>query len=199
MTDRRHLVASLMFLLLVSWLPDAAASGGRHDRRARNPVKSSARRASARQALRRPTPRARRSTATTPEGRLREELEGIWAGRILRRGVTAIYVVDARTGKDIYAIHPDDKVNPASNVKLLSTATVLDLVGPRWRYLTRLFGPAPDAAGVARGDVYLRGNSDPTLTRAALDELAAVVARSGVKKIEGNVLLSDDSLRETVA
>jgi D-alanyl-D-alanine carboxypeptidase/D-alanyl-D-alanine-endopeptidase (penicillin-binding protein 4) len=188
-------LAPLILLCLIAGLPDADAGPARQDRRARTPVKAGARR----QAMRRPAPRPQRPAATTPEGRLRDDLEAIWAGRTLRRGVTAVYVVDARTGKDIYAVHPDDKLNPASNVKLLSTATVLDLVGPRWRYLTRLFGPAPDAAGVARGDVYLRGNSDPTLTRASLEDLARIVARAGVKKIEGNVLLSDDALRETVA
>jgi D-alanyl-D-alanine carboxypeptidase/D-alanyl-D-alanine-endopeptidase (penicillin-binding protein 4) len=191
----RRRLAPLILLSLVAGWPDADAGPPRQDRRARSPVKAGARR----QAMRRPAPRPARPVATTPEGRLRQDLEAIWAGRILRRGVTAVYVVDARTGKDIYAVHPDDKLNPASNVKLVSTATVLDLVGPKWRYLTRLFGPAPDAAGVVRGDVYLRGNSDPTLSRASLEELARTAARAGVKKIEGNVLLSDDALRETVA
>src|SRR5262245_29805726 len=128
MNLRRRLAAPLLFTLLVAWLPDAAAQGRSHDRRARSPAKS-ARRASARPPLRRVvTPVRRQFDTTTPEGRLRQDLESIWAGRILRRGTTAIYVVDARTGQDIYAIHPDDKVNPASNVKLLSTATVLDLM-----------------------------------------------------------------------
>lgn len=188
-------LAPLVLLCLVAGWPEADAGPARQDRRARSPVKAGARR----QAMRRPAPRPERRVATTPEGRLRQDLEAIWAGRTLRRGVTAVYVVDARTGKDIYAVHPDDKLNPASNVKLLSTATVLDLVGPKWRYLTRLFGPAPDPEGVVRGDVYLRGNSDPTLTRASLEELARTAARAGVKKIEGSVLLSDDALRETVA
>jgi serine-type D-Ala-D-Ala carboxypeptidase/endopeptidase (penicillin-binding protein 4) len=190
-----RLAAPLALILFLASFPELADAGGRQgNRRARSPVKAGARRV---EAVRRTT--THRAAPDTPEGRLRQELEGIWAGRILRRGVTAIYVVDARTGEDIYAVHPDDKLNPASNVKLLSTATVLDLVGPEWRYLTRLFGPAPDKNGVARGAVYLRGNSDPTLSRAGLDELAKSVARTGLKRIEGDVLLSDDALRETVA
>lgn len=195
----RLLATPLVLLLILAWLPETAAGGGRSgNRSARNPVKASARRATTRDALRRSTTRSRsRSEPRTPEGRLREELHDIWAGRTLRRGTTAVYVVDARTGDDIYSVHPDDKLNPASNVKLVSTATVLDLMGPEWRYVTRLYGPAPDPRGVARGNIYLRGNFDPTLGRAGLDDLARDVARAGVKRIEGNVILSDDVLRDT--
>ncbi|HWM89033.1 MAG TPA: D-alanyl-D-alanine carboxypeptidase/D-alanyl-D-alanine-endopeptidase [Kofleriaceae bacterium] len=190
-----------MLLLVMAWMPDASAGTPSSGKRVRPPAKAGARRIT-RDSRSRTSPVRRsrtRSEPATPEGRLREELEGIWAGRILRRGVTAVYVVDARTGDDIYSVHPDDKLNPASNVKLVSTATVLDLLGPEWHYLTRLFGPAPDGKGLARGDVYLRGNGDPTLGRNSLEGLAADVARSGVKRIEGDVLLSDDLLRDTIA
>jgi serine-type D-Ala-D-Ala carboxypeptidase/endopeptidase (penicillin-binding protein 4) len=197
---RRRLAAPILFLVLVAWLPIASAGGERSGhRRARSPIKSTARRAVARDVLRRSSTHKHRSEPSTPEGRLRDELHAIWAGRALRRGTTAVYVVDARTGEDIYSVHPDDRLNPASNVKLVSTATVLDLMGPDWRYLTRVFGPAPDGRGVARGDVYLRGNYDPSLTRNGLEELAKDVAGAGVKRIEGDVVLSDDLLRDTVA
>src|SRR5690606_5649757 len=94
--------------------------------------------------------------ATTPsaEALLREELEAVWSGRTLRRGVTAVYVVDARTGEKLYAVHADDKLNPASNVKLFTAATVLDQLGPDWRYITRLLGAAPDPSGTADGSLY---------------------------------------------
>jgi D-alanyl-D-alanine carboxypeptidase/D-alanyl-D-alanine-endopeptidase (penicillin-binding protein 4) len=194
----RRLAAPLIVVVVLSWLPDVARAGERSgSRSARNPVRTT--RASTRDSLRRTTTRHSSAETSTPEARLRDELHAIWAGRILRRGVTAVHVVDARTGEDLYSIHPDDKLNPASNVKLLSTATVLDLMGPSWRYVTRLFGPAPDAKGVARGSVYLHGDADPTLGRGALEELAKDVARDGVKRIEGDLLLSDDVLRDTVA
>ncbi|HKE17946.1 MAG TPA: D-alanyl-D-alanine carboxypeptidase/D-alanyl-D-alanine-endopeptidase [Kofleriaceae bacterium] len=194
----RRLAAPLIVVVVLSWLPDVARAGERSgSRSARNPVRTT--RASTRDSLRRTTTRHSSSETSTPEGRLRDELHAIWAGRILRRGVTAVHVVDSRTGEDLYSVHPDDKLNPASNVKLLSTATVLDLMGPSWRYVTRLFGPAPDAKGVARGSVYLHGDADPTLGRNGLEELAKDVARAGVKRIEGDLLLSDDVLRDTVA
>jgi D-alanyl-D-alanine carboxypeptidase/D-alanyl-D-alanine-endopeptidase (penicillin-binding protein 4) len=184
---------ALAIALAVGWPTQADAGRSRPNRRART-VKAGARRVIA------PQPRARTaSTAPGPEGSLREALDSIWAGRILRRGVTAVYVVDARTGEDIYAVHADDKINPASNVKLVSTATVLDLLGPTWRYTTRLFGPALDGAGVARGNLYLRGNADPTFATAHIDDLAKAAVASGLKRVEGDVLLSEHLLRDTLS
>jgi serine-type D-Ala-D-Ala carboxypeptidase/endopeptidase (penicillin-binding protein 4) len=138
------------------------------------------------------------ATAPTLEDRLREELKAIWGGRILRRGVTSVYVVDARSGKELFSVHPDDKLNPASNVKLLSTATVLDALGPEWRYTTKLFGPAPGPDGVLPGSLYLRGSGDPTFARGALDGLARQVAARGVRAIEGDVVLSDELMRDAL-
>ncbi len=195
-----RLASALFLLLLLVWLPDAAAKGSRGgSRRARSAVKAGVRRVSTSEAPRGGGDGRERGAHGTPEAELRGELAAIWAGRALRRGVTAIYVVDARTGDDIYAVHADDKLNPASNVKLVSTATVLDLMGPDWQYVTRLYGPTPDPKGVARGDLYLHGNADPTLTRAALDDIARSAARAGLKRVEGRLLLGDDVLRDTVA
>ena len=182
----------LVLAVAVAWPNVAEAGRARPSRRARA-VKSSTRRA--------PPPVRRERTAAGlpgPEGSLRDALDAIWAGRILRRGVTAVYVVDARTGEDIYAVHADDKINPASNVKLVSTATVLDLLGPSWRYSTRLFGPALDGAGLARGNLYLRGNADPTFSTSNLEELAKAAAATGLKRVEGDVILSDHLLRDTL-
>jgi serine-type D-Ala-D-Ala carboxypeptidase/endopeptidase (penicillin-binding protein 4) len=192
----RNSIAVFSLFLLLCWSGAAEANDKkRSSHRARSAIKRTTR-TIAPDALRRDRAKA---TTPAPEDRLREELEGIWAGRILRRGVTAIYVVDARTGEPLYAVRADDKLNPASNVKLLSTATVLDLLGPSWRYLTRVYGPAPDGNGVARGSVYLRGSADPTLTASHLDELARAAAASGLTKVDGDVILSEDLLRDTLS
>ena len=186
---------AITLAVAVSWPAASEAWPGRPrpTRRART-VKAGAR------PVAKPQRRAR-TAASAPglEASLKDALDAIWTGRILRRGVTAVYVVDARTGEDIYAVHADDKINPASNVKLVSTATVLDLLGPSWRYTTRLFGPALDGGGVARGHLYLRGNADPTFSTANLEELAKAAAGSGLKRVEGDVILSEHLLRDTLS
>ncbi|HVV82589.1 MAG TPA: D-alanyl-D-alanine carboxypeptidase/D-alanyl-D-alanine-endopeptidase, partial [Kofleriaceae bacterium] len=82
------------------------------------------------------------------------------------------------------------------NVKMISTATALDLLGPDYRYRTRLLGPGADAEGTVAGDVYLHGSYDPTLGADGLEDLAARVAAGGVKRITGDVLVGSVPTRD---
>ena len=130
---------------------------------------------------------------------LHKQLRAITAGATLKRGTTAVYVVDADSGRELYEVHGDAPLNPASNVKLVSTGTVLATLGPNWRYQTRILGDSPDAEGVVHGGLYLYGNSDPTLGGGALTSLAGKLRARGVTRIAGDVHLSDHPVRDGLA
>ena len=115
----------------------------------------------------------------------------------LRRGVTGLYVVDARSGDPLFSVNADDALNPASNVKMISTATVLELLGPEFRYPTRLLGPLPEA-GIVHGNVYLLGSYDPTLAVGDLDDLAIALQKRGVTAIQGSVVIGTDPTRDGI-
>ncbi|MBK7072501.1 MAG: D-alanyl-D-alanine carboxypeptidase/D-alanyl-D-alanine-endopeptidase [Myxococcales bacterium] len=137
------------------------------------------------------------AVALTPAERTADALDAILRGP-LRFGTTGLYVVDAATGAELFAIHPDDPLNPASNVKLIATATALDQVGPAFRYTTRLLGARPDADGAVAGDVYLHGSFDPTLAVGGLDDLAGQVAAAGVRAIHGDVVVGEQATRDGI-
>lgn len=132
------------------------------------------------------------------ENRLFKQLQSIANGRILRGSKTAVYLVDADTGEEIYAVREDAPVNPASNVKLVSTAAALETLGADWRYQTRVFGPTP-RGGVADGDVYLLGTFDPTLATRHIEALAWQLADRGITRIDGDILVGPDDQRDAVA
>jgi len=71
--------------------------------------------------------------------------------------------VEARSGRLLFGRRGSVLMDPASNQKVLATATALMRLGADWRFRTELAGPEPDAAGVIAGDVYLRGSGDPTV------------------------------------
>ena len=136
----------------------------------------------------------RREEPLTAEEETAKQIETLLRGP-LRYGVTGLFVADARTGEALFAVNADDPLNPASNVKMISTATALELLGADFRYPTRLFGATPDA-GVVHGDVYLLGSYDPTLTAAGLDDLAASVAARGITQIDGRLVAGTDPTRD---
>ena len=115
----------------------------------------------------------------------------------LRNGETGLYVADARTGTPLFAINADEAFNPASNVKMISTAAALELLGPTFRYPTRVLAPAPEG-GVIKGDIYLLGSYDPTLSAADLTDMAASIAAKGITSIEGGIVVGPDPTRDGI-
>lgn len=116
---------------------------------------------------------------------------------LLRRGVTAIHVADARTGTPLFSVNAEEELNPASNVKLISTATALELLGPEFRYPTRILGPEPQG-GVVKGDIYLLGSYDPTLSISDFEDIAMTMAMRGITSVEGSIVVGADPTRDGV-
>ena len=92
-------------------------------------------------------------------------LRDIIQGSVLRRLRVGVRVVDARTGRLFYSQRDGVLMDPASNQKVLATTTALMRLGADWRFRTELSGVAPSPDGTVVGDVYLRGNGDPTLSQ----------------------------------
>ncbi len=111
------------------------------------------------------------------------------------------------TGRVLYSRNGTTPMVPASNMKVLTTAVALDRLGPGFRYRTELVGPKPDRQGVVRGDVYLRGSGDPTMTppysQPAVEPFrffAQQLKAQGVRQVVGDVVADDSAFdREFVA
>ncbi len=132
------------------------------------------------------------------ERQLQDDLDAMLGEKTFATTRSGVYVVDMSSGRVLYSYGADDQLNPASNVKLVSTATALDALGPDFSYRTRLVGAAADERGVVHGDVWLIGMSDPTLREKDLAGLAAELAQRGVKQITGNLVVSGDPSRDVL-
>jgi D-alanyl-D-alanine carboxypeptidase/D-alanyl-D-alanine-endopeptidase (penicillin-binding protein 4) len=139
----------------------------------------------------------RRDEPLTAEEDTAKQIQRLLRGP-LRYGVTGLYVADAKTGEPLFSVNADDALNPASNVKMISTATALDLVGADFRYTTRLLGPEPDDAGIIHGNLYLLGTWDPTLVAQDLDELGAQLAERGIIEVDGDIVVGSDPERDGI-
>lgn len=99
-------------------------------------------------------------------------------------------VLDAE-GKTLYASPlAETALCPASSFKTVTTAAALELLGQAYRFETILNSTAPlGDGGLLNGNLVLVGSGDPTLSSGDIEDLAAQVAKAGVKQVEGMVMV----------
>ncbi len=89
-------------------------------------------------------------------------------------------------GEVIVARHADTAQIPASSLKTLTTATALEVLGPTYRFTTRLGVSSPDAEG--RADLIILGGGDPMLSPADLDAWVQKLVEAGMTNVPGRVI-----------
>jgi serine-type D-Ala-D-Ala carboxypeptidase/endopeptidase (penicillin-binding protein 4) len=124
-------------------------------------------------------------------------LKASWNKRERRMGSHAgAYAVDLGTGRVIYSRHANRRLAPASNEKLLTTASALIRLGPRTTLDTSVRA-APDAVlqpdGTLEGDLILVGAGDPSLNDVAMRDLVGQLRLAGIRRVTG-AIVGDESL-----
>jgi PBP4 family serine-type D-alanyl-D-alanine carboxypeptidase len=98
-------------------------------------------------------------------------------------------VVQDESGKVLYQHGASELFVPASNLKLITAATALQVLGPDARFATELAASGSiDADGVLHGNLFLIGGGDPSL---ATDDLRGAVASLGIRKVAGDIVVDD--------
>jgi len=115
-----------------------------------------------------------------------------------QQGQVAVYMQVLKSGRVVYSENALKPMIPASNLKVVTTAAALDMLGPDFRYYTELRGGSPDGNGVLKGNVYLKGQGDPTMCFPYVSPTAPWkffvkhMREKGIKAISGD-LVGDDS------
>ncbi len=112
-----------------------------------------------------------------------------------------VLIVDAENGQIVYESNPDDALTPASNTKLFTSATAMDVLGEEHRLRTRAFAPAqPDPSGrVASLTVLVEHDAtwSPYFYEDQYfpaDRLAAELYEAGVRSVTGALTLAGEVL-----
>ncbi|HKG67195.1 MAG TPA: D-alanyl-D-alanine carboxypeptidase/D-alanyl-D-alanine-endopeptidase [Solirubrobacteraceae bacterium] len=101
------------------------------------------------------------------------------------------HVVDLLTGRTLYTEDASTPRIPASVEKLYTTAAALQEFGPQGTIPTDVLGSAAvdPATGVLAGNLYVRGNGDPTFNAQAAGLLADIlIERTGLTEVDGRVI-----------
>lgn len=138
--------------------------------------------------------------ALAPAAALAAPLDAAVSRELTRAGgVSGGYVLDTTTGRVLASVRADTPRIPASVEKLYTSATALLRFGADATLDTRVLGTGRlEDDGTWRGDLYLRGQGDPTFgsatfTRraygmgATTQDLAAGVRDVGISRVTGRV------------
>ena len=124
----------------------------------------------------------------------------------LRNATWSFYAVNCTDGSVIADIQAEKSVIPASNMKLVSSAAALAILGPGLRLNTYLEydGTIDKRQKTLNGNIYITGEGDPTLGTCAFDsgtcdELVLnhwvqAIRDLGIEKISGNIIADDSYL-----
>jgi D-alanyl-D-alanine carboxypeptidase/D-alanyl-D-alanine-endopeptidase (penicillin-binding protein 4) len=136
------------------------------------------------------------------QSRLEKAYQAFKADEQTRYASTSLCVLDATTGKVIFAANENVGLSTASTLKNITAATSFYILGKDFKYETKLSHTGSiNQQGTLNGDLIIGGSGDPTLgswryentkENYVLNQWVAAIKAAGIQKIEGRII-GDDS------
>jgi D-alanyl-D-alanine carboxypeptidase/D-alanyl-D-alanine-endopeptidase (penicillin-binding protein 4) len=140
-----------------------------------------------------PAPKPARWTSPRGAAVLSSDLGSI-LDRSTRSGNWGVMVVSLSRGDTLFRRNEGEKLLPASTMKLYTAAVALERLGPDHTFKTSVLSHGQVTGGVLAGNLYLRGDGDPSLSpryfpgERPMDQLARQVAAAGIRRVTGDVI-----------
>lgn len=134
---------------------------------------------------------------------LKARIDEVLAAPAIARAKVSVTVLDPESGKLLYGKNERVGLNAASNVKIVTEAAALALLGPEFRWKTSVLAPSPPeggkaiSAGELHGDLYVKTSGDPSLSAQDLNALAASLAATGLRKVRGGLVIDNTAFDGT--
>ena len=114
----------------------------------------------------------------------------------------AVKIVDLTDGSTLLSHNEDCPLIPASIMKSVTTASLLQSTGPDWKYHTRIFVDGPNDFGYLRGNIIIEGACDPTVnsekepySRDIIEEICMALKAQNINRIEGEILIDEGNFK----
>lgn len=133
---------------------------------------------------------------------------GQWENEpVLKNTSIGISVMDSKSGEIVMETTPQLSLVPASVLKIITSATALEILGAQYRFETRIdySGEINTDTGVLHGNLIIVGGGDPALgsmyfedhylKNHFLDQWISAIKQKGIKEINGD-LIADASVYE---
>lgn len=105
--------------------------------------------------------------------------------------IVGVSIRSQQSGELIYDHFGSMRLRPASNLKLLTAASALEVLGENHSFSTKLYVDGAIEKGELKGDLILQGGGDPTLQLEDLQAFVQSVKDKGIKTISGQIIGDD--------
>ena len=116
-------------------------------------------------------------------------IDSFLAKRELAGARVGVLVVLRDRGKMLFEENADVPMTPASNMKIVTGAAALSILGPDYRFETVFATDGAIDGGVLDGDLYVVGSGDPSIVSEELWKIVEEVRLLGIRTIAGDVVL----------
>ena len=125
------------------------------------------------------------------ESNFANAVDDILDNSCLRKQNFGIKIHSLEKNKTLYSVRSDRLFAPASNIKLLTTALALKLLGPDYRFKTVLYGTTPVRTRVLKGNLFIKGFGDPNLVSEQMWLLVNELKNLPLSKVNGDIVADD--------
>jgi D-alanyl-D-alanine carboxypeptidase/D-alanyl-D-alanine-endopeptidase (penicillin-binding protein 4) len=131
---------------------------------------------------------------SSPRSPLRHEIDSLTSQPEFRNAQWGVLIVNPRTGDTLYSKNAGKLFMPASNMKIVTSAAALTLLGPDYRYRTTFLTDGPVRDSLLDGNLLVIGRGDPTVSdrmrgtaTIVMDALADSLRAHGIRQISGSL------------
>jgi D-alanyl-D-alanine carboxypeptidase/D-alanyl-D-alanine-endopeptidase (penicillin-binding protein 4) len=131
---------------------------------------------------------------TSPRSELRHEIDSLTSQREFRNAQWGVLIVNPRTGDTLYSKNAGKLFMPASNMKIVTSAVALTLLGADYRYRTTFLTDGEVRDSLLDGNLLVIGRGDPTVSdrmrgtaTIVMDALADSLRAHRIRQISGSL------------
>src|SRR3954464_8855412 len=151
------------------------------------------------------TVRSALNPAASSRAELRHLVDSLTTEPVFRNAQWGVLIVNPRTGDTLYSKNAGKLFMPASNMKIITSAAALTLLGADYSYRTTFVTDGEVRDSLLDGNLLVIGRGDPTITdnmrrvaSGGLNPLADSGRAHGIRQVTGSLGRIGDSFPDSV-
>lgn len=129
---------------------------------------------------------------------IRHRLDSLVQLPLMNRSQLGLCVYDLTTDSLLYAHGHQQRMRPASSMKVITAVAALNSLGGDYQFSTQLYATVAPTDSVLQGSLVARGGFDPLFGRDDLRAFVEALRQRGIRRITGDLLL-DVSMKDTTS